>query len=167
MRYELLYPRVRYENFSSQHKKQLLQYELTKHQNNLKTIEQEISTHKQLFSEICNHHLRQSIETKLNEIYDQDLATAESRIINKLNNLYRGQINIPNHDINQYINLSQHELAKDQITILNLGTKFHFKPNFDPNQKKAELETLYSTLTSMHNNNLIHIHTNLKDLLRA
>ena len=80
--------------------------------------------------EIHDHNLRQSIETKLIEMYDLDLATAMSRIIKKLNSPYKAlAVNIPTNDNNQYINLSQHELSDDQITILNLCTKCHYKPN--------------------------------------
>ena len=76
------------------------------------------STQKLLFMEIHDQILFQSIETKLTEIYDLDLATDMSRIIEKLNNLYKGPVNIPTNDNYQYINLSHHELSDDQIAIL-------------------------------------------------
>ena len=78
------------------------------------------------------------------------------RITEKLNRLYNGIIYLPD-DTQRYINLSSHELSEDQIELLQLGSKWHMQPKFDPLTKKVECEILYENILNLAQNDHVEI----------
>ena len=58
-------------------------------------------------------------------------------------------------------------MTQNQKQLLDLGTKFNYKPKFDPLKKETELEILYDSLTKLASKQLITIHPNLKPQLKA
>ena len=97
----------------------------------------------------------------LEEIAGNVKNQAGVRITDKLNRLYNGIICMPEETL-RFINLSSHQLTDAQIELLQLGSKLHFKPKFDPLTKKAECELLYENILKLVQNDSIEINQNLK-----
>ena len=99
-------------------------------------IEHQLPNITSILDEITDN-LKNAIATK---IETQDKAAASSRITNKLNRLYKGNIVIPKAT-KTHINLSDFSPTKHQEALLSLGIKCHCKPTFDILKKQTELET--------------------------
>ena len=53
------------------------------------------------------------------------------------------------HEINSFVNLSNHQLSQDEKDFLNLGLNYHIQPKYDKLHKRTELEALYNSLTDL------------------
>ena len=59
------------------------------------------------------------------------------------------------------------ELCQDMLTALSYGYKFHYQPKFDQLTEQLEIEFFYTKLLILQEKEIIDIHNNLADLLRA
>ena len=108
------------------------------------------------------HRCRQILEEVINTYKRKE----ETRILNKLNRLYQGQILLPQNK-NCYLNLSEQILTEDEKELLNLGTNCHFSSKFDMYIKQTELEILYESLRNLSSKDKITLLPGLRDQLRA
>ena len=159
-------PEAHNQPFSVRYKNQLVQYQLTKHTNNLDILQDELEVAARSLDDITHTDLLSAIATKLQELRDYKQTICNTRITSKLNKLYQGHLMTPT-DNNNFINLSTHPINEKTNNLLSLGFKCHYKPKFDPITKQMELEILYSKILDMHEKGTVNIHSNLRDQLRA
>jgi hypothetical protein len=100
------------------------------------------------------------------DIENHHLHIANTRILNKLNNLYNGEAFIPQKE-DKFINISNVELSPIQREVLNMGLNCHLQPKFDPLKKKMELEMLYAATVELQKQNKITIEPGFADALRS
>ena len=80
--------------------------------------------------------------------------------------MYQGQVFYKEH-INNFINLSDHQLTNLEEEFLNLGLNYHLQPKYDKLHKETELEVLYNNLIDLEKENKIAINPRIVDLLAA
>ena len=115
-------PVARQERFTLKYRRELIVYQLKKHEDDLNEIKIKLSQAHQELSSRVDKPTKISIQEKLDELKHNKESGATSLITAKLNNLYRGNVKFPKPN-EAYINLSSYQLSEDQKTLLNLGTK--------------------------------------------
>ena len=81
----------------------------------------------------CKPDLYKQCIIKLSDLKNTYKENVLQRIQKKLNNLYDGIFLLSNY-INNYINLSNHQISNDERKFLNLGLNFHIQPKYDNNK---------------------------------
>ena len=124
----------------------------------------------------CNQESKTNVKNHLNSMLQNSDRVAKSRIIKKLNSLYQGQTIVSEdkgknfvikENVNNFINLSDHQLTEDEKQFLNLGLNCHLQPKYDKLHKKVELEVLYQNLINLESKNQITTSADLIDQLRC
>ena len=110
--------------------------------------------------------LKKTIETALKDIIENSDRVQQTITCKKLNELYNGQIFLKN-ETNCFVNLSDHQLTRDEKEFLNLGLNYHIQPKYDKLHKETELESLYNTLTELETKNSISINPSIVNRLAA
>ena len=112
--------------------------------------------------------------TALNVILDNSDNVVRIRTIKKLNSLYcNGDVKSGSsylyvkESVDSFVNLSNHELSKDEKDFLNLGLNCHLEPKYDTLHKKVEMEILYQNLLELQSKKEILVKPELADQLRA
>ena len=160
-------PAVRNERITLNFRHQLVDHQFKQSKDDGIVLKQQINDKLQeLINLNIDPQLNERIVTKLDEIIVNCENVTKSRITRKLNNLYHGKILLP-EQTDGFINLSDHQLSSDQIEFLNLGLNCHTQPKFDQLKKTTEMEILYGSLCKLADQNIIEIHSDLQDLLRA
>ncbi|KAF2346639.1 hypothetical protein FHG87_022605, partial [Trinorchestia longiramus] len=138
--FKLYDPTIREQEFTLKYRQQLLQYELNKFKSSVSSIKSEINRYGEVIkTKLDNADLQTAVFDKLQNLCEQFQAATSSRITNKLNNLYRDTVLLPQRT-QSYVNLSSTELTSAQTEVLSLGCKFSYKPKFDSLKQQTEME---------------------------
>ena len=113
-----------------------------------------------------NEEIKNSIKSEIDELLQLFTNTTKSRIIKKLNNLYKGKITIKNPQ-ESFINLSNTVLSDEQREFLNLGLNYHIQPKYSKIEKSTNIEILFQDLLQLEKDKTINIGPNLIDQLRC
>ena len=157
-------PVTRHEAYTVRHRQRKVLENLEAHKEKLHEVTREAE---ELESELASELPAQTwsdVKTKLDQLQANNEANTSSRVVSKLNNLYRGNLKFPNAT-KFYLNLSSHTLTENQQQLLNLGSKCHFKRKVDPIRKKVECEILYDSLLKLQEKNIINISDDLQTQL--
>ena len=160
-------PAANNEQFTKDYKIKLIQRQIENNSNSIKELENESS---QILSDLLvdnnNINLKEQIIQEVNLILSQHELATKSRIINKLNKLYKGTINLP-EGRDYFLNLSSKSLTDDQKKLLNMGTNCHISSKFDPLQKSLELEQLYCSVMKLQEQGVATVNPAIRDQLRS
>ena len=95
-----------------------------------------------------NPELSNDFTCVLNIIYDTAHQIDMSRITKNLNNLYRGNLYLPQFKKTVF-NLSSAQLTKIKEEVLNLGMNFPISSQFDLYLNKQQMESVYQQLKKL------------------
>ena len=158
---------VRRNEITLEYRKNLLKYELGKHNRALEELNSGLIDARATFDSLnLNGNVRQAIREQLVEILENFTHNIRNKAISKLNKLYRGVIKWKDEPA-YFINLSTVQLTQEQKEILNFGPKFHYQPKFSKIKKKLEIEQLYESILKLKDNDIITIKEDLKPQLLA
>ena len=113
-----------------------------------------------------NHDARDHCLTVLKQILDNYRQKEETKVLSKLNRLYRGSFLLP-ENLDQFVNLTDYILTETERELLNLGLNCHISSKFDKYIKEMELEVLYESLLKMEKDKKLLLLPSLRDQLRA
>jgi len=138
---------------------------------NLKTMELNetqnlILTLKNELKEIIDENHFKQFEERIKEIKFNNTKNLELKHIKKLNKLFN-DAKFPTANTNKFINLSKHQLTKEEREVLNMGLNCHIQRRIDPIKKKMEIEILYENLLQMEKNGKITIKKEICDALKC
>ena len=160
-------PSAQTQRFTFEYRKKLVQHQIDSGSDKLNTLEGQIcELTSELNDSISDSILRNRIFTILDHLKENVRALSTSTAIRKLNDLYKGNVLLPDQQTS-FMNLSSHPLTLPQQQLLSFGTKCHLKSKFNSTQKHLELEILYDSLLKLQSNNIIDINPNLKHQLKS
>ena len=154
-------------NHTIEYRRYLIRRELKLKEDILTKLTQEREDLNTNINEFHTHiDSKTAIRTALDLILRNSDRVQRSITTKKLNNLYQGQVFYKEH-INNFINLSDHQLTILEEEFLNLGLNYHLQPKYDKLHKETELEVLYNNLIDLEKENKIAINPRIVDLLAA
>ena len=140
--------------------------QITSAKNEISLLNEKITNIKSALKTKLSTQQFEDIYNQLHQIILNEDTKHRQRIVKKLCHLYNGNILLPNVTEN-YTNLSDYTLKKHEQDFLNLGPNFHLQTKLDPLKKKAEIETLYQSISKLQSEEKISVNPDLKDLLKA
>ena len=123
----------------------------------------------------CNPDLKAPLYDALKDILINSDNVTKTRTIKKLNSLYYGHNFLRNsnynfcikENVNSFVNLSDHQLTKDEVEFLNLGLNCHIEPRYDKLQKETEIEALCQSLLQLETKKVIAVKPELAIQLKC
>ena len=125
---------------------------------------------------INDNRLKQSVLDTLKDILAHEDNICRVVTIKKLNNLYNEYPRTLTEENQQlfikeekysFLNLSDHNLTKNEQEFLDLGLNCHLLPKYSKLQKQTEIEVLYQKLIQLQKSDEITIKEGLADQLRS
>ena len=156
------------ESFTVEYRKILIERQLQQAENNISELSLKVE---QVSVQLCQlenqygirlhdvlHTLRSNVE--------KERINSKNTIVKKLERLYKGTVVLP-QERKTYVNLSDHQLSKDEHEFLSLGMNVHLKPKFDHYRKRVELEKLFHDIENLKRDGFVNVNANVKDQLKA
>ena len=142
-------PGLKQDPNTNRYRKYLIERELEKCSATITSLTSEID---QLRTDINGlqipTELKTPVETEITNILQNHELVTETRIIKKLNWLYKGNLKFK-MDSDSFINLSDYTPTKEQKQFLNMGLNYHIQPKYNKLEKSTHLEILYQDLLKL------------------
>ena len=139
--------------------------EINKKSSELEETKTLLENQKNALKNEINPDVFEAFNNKMNEIMTNATHNLKWNHVKKLNRLYEGTMYLSESRDN-FINLSNHNLTKEEKEVLNLGLNCHIHSKIDQTTKKMEIEILYQNLIEMENKGKVIVKRELSDSLR-
>ena len=139
--------------------------EINKKSSELEETKTLLENQKNALKNEINPDVFDAFNNKMNEIMTNATHNLKRNHVKKLNRLYEGTMYLSESRDN-FINLSNHNLTKEEKEVLNLGLNCHIHSKIDQTTKKMEIEILYQNLIEMEKKGKVIVKRELSDSLR-